>query len=453
MNYLKLLICKLRDNKLFSTVLVGLALSSFNIAEISACQVTPTVNFMASDSVIIQGDTVTFTDQSTGDPTTWVWTVSPSTGVTFVDGTSSGSKDPKIQFDNEGVYSITLDASNSSGSGTLTKTAYIKVCPVGGCEPVAIYSASSTNVCAGSTVNFTDHSTGPVTQWYWSFDGGSPANSTIGSPSVEYSAPGTYSAMLVVSNDNGQDTLTTSITVNAIPTVSLIASPASVCSGSSTSLSAIGATTYTWQPATGLSASNIPNPTATISSSITYTVNGTSNGCSNTSTITVYVNPLPATPSISVSGGNVLTSNASTGNQWYKNGVIISGATAQSITLTTSGNYTVKVTDSNGCTSLPSTPYSYGISGIEEENDVNSINVYPNPTNGTFMIEADIKQSDKPMIVLYNLIGETVKTIEYSTAANGVYKKEVNVKELPSGVYFLSLRTSQGVSMKKIIKN
>src|SRR5690606_35262248 len=66
---------------------------------------------------------------------------------------------------------------------------------------------------------------------------------------------------------------------------------------------------------------------------------------------------LPPTPTISGSplsfceGGNTtLTSSAVSGNQWYRNGVLIPGETGQSIIVTQGGNYTVSVTV-NGCTS------------------------------------------------------------------------------------------------------
>ena len=75
-------------------------------------------------------------------------------------------------------------------------------------------------------------------------------------------------------------------------------------------------------------------------------------------TITVTVNPAPATPTITpggpttfCTGGNVtLTSSSAAGNQWFVNGSPIGGATNQTYLATTAGDYTVTVTTS-GCTS------------------------------------------------------------------------------------------------------
>jgi len=95
----------------------------------------------------------------------------------------------------------------------------------------------------------------------------------------------------------------------------------------------------------------------TVSTAGTYTVSVTSGGCTSASSAgtTVTVNPLPATPSITAggsttfcSGGSVvLTSSSATGNVWS------TGATTQSITVSTAGTYTVSVT-SGGCTSAAS---------------------------------------------------------------------------------------------------
>jgi Secretion system C-terminal sorting domain len=77
--------------------------------------------------------------------------------------------------------------------------------------------------------------------------------------------------------------------------------------------------------------------------------------------VTVEVNAVPVTPAVTVTGGAaaatfcaggnaVLNSSSATGNQWYKDGIIITGATNQTYTVTQSGNYTVKTT-TNSCAS------------------------------------------------------------------------------------------------------
>jgi len=62
----------------------------------------------------------------------------------------------------------------------------------------AAFTASSTNICNGGSVQFTDQSVGTPTSWNWTFEGGNPATSTLQNPLVTYPTPGIYDVTLVV---------------------------------------------------------------------------------------------------------------------------------------------------------------------------------------------------------------------------------------------------------------
>ncbi len=81
----------------------------------------PTADFVASNTAVVVGDTVAFTDQTIGDPTAWSWTFTGGTPA------SSTDRDPTVQYNTEGTYSVTLTATNGVGSDTVTKTGYITV--------------------------------------------------------------------------------------------------------------------------------------------------------------------------------------------------------------------------------------------------------------------------------------------------------------------------------------
>ncbi len=89
------------------------------------------------------------------------------------------------------------------------------------------------------------------------------------------------------------------ITINPYPSITT-SEPTTICSGHSTPLNAVGASFYFWSPSTGLSNPIVPNPIANPTETTLYTVIGTTNGCSDTSTLIVTVNPTP----IVVSGGD-----------------------------------------------------------------------------------------------------------------------------------------------------
>ena len=74
--------------------------------------------------------------------------------------------------------------------------------------PVADFTTSTTTVSEGESVTFTSTSTNNPTEYYWEFEGGTPATSTSSSPSVTYNTIGSYDVKLTVSNSAGQDSET-----------------------------------------------------------------------------------------------------------------------------------------------------------------------------------------------------------------------------------------------------
>jgi hypothetical protein len=133
------------------------------------------------------------------------------------------------------------------------------------------------------------------------------------------------------------------------------------------SATALTANTLRWytQPTGGTYTTTAPVPSTTTAGTYTYYVSqaNANNDESMRAAITVIVNALPATPVITAggsttfcTGGSVdLTSSATSGNVWSNN------ATTATITVNATGNYSVTVTDANGCSSV-STPISVNVS-------------------------------------------------------------------------------------------
>ena len=82
------------------------------------------------------------------------------------------------------------------------------VCSAPSSAPTANITADMTEGCPGTTITFDDASGGAPTSWSWTFPGGSPASSTLESPSVTYATAGTYNVTLTVTNTFGTDTYT-----------------------------------------------------------------------------------------------------------------------------------------------------------------------------------------------------------------------------------------------------
>ena len=147
------------------------------------------------------------------------------------------------------------------------------------------------------------------------------------------------------------------VTVNPTPVVNASAAQSTLCSGLSVGLSASGADTYVWSPATGLSGTTGSAVNASPTTSTVYTVTGTSNGCSATQTLSLTVNPSPSatlsTSNVTCNGGSngSLQANVSGGtapfNYSWNTSPVQTGATASNLS---SGAYTVSISDANGCT-------------------------------------------------------------------------------------------------------
>ncbi len=168
-------------------------------------------------------------------------------------------------------------------------------------------------------------------------------------------------------------------------------------------------------------------------------------GCESSRTAVVAtVNPTPATPTVT-SNGVVLTSSATTGNQWYLNGTLIPGATGQTHTPTAFGTYTV-VSTVNSCASAASTGVAIGL-GVNKALAGMSVEVYPNPASGSFNVKLNGYQKDAA-VVLYSLTGQMIATDKVSADGKA---KNMDIKGLAAGTYMLKVTSDKGVQVTRLV--
>ena len=251
-------------------------------------------------------------------------TASGSTNYVWMPGNLTGAT---VVVNPTTTTTYTVTGTNAQGCIS-TATTTVTVNPL----PVVTATSSAASVCVGGSVTLTG---GGASSYTWN-------NNVMNAISFVPTATTTY--MVTGTDANGcVNTAMTTVTVNPLPTVTANSSAASVCAGSSVTLTGGGASTYTWN-------NNVMNafpfiPTATN----TYMVTGTDvNGCVNTALVTVSVNPLPIVslgPNIIQCGGTAMLNAGNMGSTYMWS----NASTTQTITVSASGTYIVFVTDVNGC--------------------------------------------------------------------------------------------------------
>ncbi len=242
------------------------------------------------------------------------------------------------------IYKVRMANGDASSEGYNRNNKATDICEVNPSFFHIMQQTSGTSNNANIKVyydNTIDGSWDKVGNW-----NGSLWNNYVGS-STSSGSPLYYGS---VNNVSLSSSTPIALTKNA-PVLTASASPSSICSGSSTTLTASGASTYSWTDGTNTYSGN--NITVYPTTTTTYTVTGTSNTCSATTTVTVTVNPSPiittsASPT-SICEGESSTLTASGANTYSWSHSLGSGS---SITVTPSSTttYTVTGTSTEGCT-------------------------------------------------------------------------------------------------------
>jgi PKD repeat protein len=169
----------------------------------------PVADFTGTPTTITDGSSVVFDDTSTGVPDTWLWD--------FGDGQTSPDENPIHQYNLvdplvAATYTVALTATNSIGSDTRTKTAYIRVNPA---PPTVSFTGVPESGDRPLPVDFTGTSTGTPTSVLWTFGDGQTSTAGLNVTHV-YQAAGTYTVTLAVTTATGSSSMTRSnyITVN-----------------------------------------------------------------------------------------------------------------------------------------------------------------------------------------------------------------------------------------------
>ena len=247
----------------------------------------PVITASANTYSICSGGSVTL---SAAGASTYSWSSSPS-------GFTSSLASPSVSPTATTTYSVTGTSNGCNASSSTSVT-------VSNSSNLSITGSAST-ICTGNRVSLT---VSGANTYSWS--GPSSYSATGNSVIVSPTATGAYS--VTGSNSSGcSATASYSITVTSGPSVTVTPSAPTICLGASTTLTASGATSYSWTPSTGLSSSTGSSVTANPTATTTYTVYGTTGSCTSTNTVTVTVtaSKISGNTQVIYCGGSLKTGN------------------------------------------------------------------------------------------------------------------------------------------------
>lgn len=258
-----------------------------------------------NNGYICNGGTVTLTANPAGGANTYTWSGPALSSTTVAAPTAT----PTVTS----TYSLVV-SNGTAGSGCAPSTVYTTTVTVNS-TPIAAPTNSGT-ICVGGTVTLNANPAGGATSYSWT--GAALSSTTIAGPTATPTVTGVYS--LTVSDGSTQPgcspstIYTTSVTVNAAPSLSGITTNSPLCAGASLALNANGAsnvTAYSWSGPVAISSStsaaaSVAGVTSGATGNYSVTVNnGSGSGCAITYTTAVTVNSLPTLASVAASTNNL----------------------------------------------------------------------------------------------------------------------------------------------------
>ncbi|MDP4280894.1 MAG: C1 family peptidase [Bacteroidota bacterium] len=378
----------------------------------------------------------------------------------------SGS--PTLSFNNTDHFGWDCQYTDSQ-RGSLydnpVSTYYFNGQVTGGVSPVPTITGPAT-ACV-STSSQTYYTESGMTNYTWTVSGGGNIVSGQGTNSVtvNWNLSGAQTISVNYTNSNGCPAAAPTVqNINIVPlpyNAGTVSGTPSVCAGDQNvsywTDPVLNATTYVWEVPTG---ATIISGSGTNSITVSYSPAASSgiisvygqDSCGNgnpSPDYNVTVNPIPPTPVISLSG-NCIVSTAQTGNQWFNENGLISGATSQTYCPPSDPHTYYDIVTLNGCSSDTSNTIFYVNSGISGNKNTGFI-VYPNPATSSFTIEktGDIATSSNPE--LFNILGNPVKTYDRMSVTGNTHKWVFDCTGLPGGVYYIRVNNEEEVS-KIIIK-
>jgi hypothetical protein len=417
--------------------------------------VTPSVSIATPNTTICSGTNVVFTATASngGASPVYQWKVNGAN----VGSNSNLFSSSSLAFGDVVTCVLTSNAAcatvANATSNSISMNVSSSVTPT-----VSVVATPGTSVCAGTPVTFlataTNGGTTPVYQWKVN-------GNNQGTNSATFTATGLNNGDAVTCFFTSNETCASPATVTSTP-IGMIVTPvpsapvatanSPVCEGSLLQLGAptVSGATYSWTGpnafVAGVEDPSIANPTA--ANSGTYSLVIAVNGCNSPAgTVNVVVNAKPTTPVVTQSG-NVLTSSAVSGNQWYLNNNFISNANGQSYTAGQQGWYVVVVTGPNGCSASSDSLFVTPV-GVVDLEFAKLIQVYPNPVsdNLNLDISGNVNSLDNWTYSITDIAG---RVVDFNHVSG--FNSRIGMSDKSAGVYFVNITDGDRHISFKVLK-
>lgn len=391
------------------------------------CQnfINPAINLTNFAAVTLTSATLSFNVDGLNTQTmNWTGNLAPNTStlVTL----------PQISVANLGahVFNVSVSSPNGGIDNNLANNNNNQKFTVGN---LLVFNAPSGQICAGTPLVI--NATG-ATSYSWS------TGATTASVSLNPSVTTVYTVVAT----SGACSSAKTVTVTVLPSPTVAVNTQSVCANKAATITASGASNYTWSTGAVLASINV-----SLSSSTNYTVTGfTSPSCFASLMFSVDVKP---NPSSSVVASNIscascangtLSVSASGGTAPYSYTWMPGNTNAALITNAVAGCYSVTIADALGCMAKDFGCVSFDVGLYHSLGGQSSVRVTPNPTKGEFVLEGT---DDGSTIEIFDVLGRLIKQQQTLT---GTTKLSLNGEA--NGVYYLRISSGSKLAVIKLVK-
>lgn len=357
-------------------------------------------------------------------------------------------------------------------------------------ELLALFSADTTNIVTGATIQFKNESEGDITSRTWTFEGGIPETSTDVNPVITYNEEGSFDVTLVVQSSTTSDTL---IRRNYIQVIKVAASDTAIHFSDNFDSELIDDSKWpyvandeenSWylgnpeesfsdinsenvysmmaqsdgEEALYLQSENFMIPDSNMIFSVWMYIDDPDNFSSTTSDISIYMGAEgSASPMWSYYGESTLSAGWNhlkidvdeeelIQEYFGQEGFIYFryyGTNNALVAIDDFKFYTTASDDDTG-------------TGLDErsDNDISGFELaqnYPNPFNPTTVISYEVQEASLVKLQVFDVLGRHIETLVNEPKNPGVYQQIFDASDLPSGIYMYKLTASSKSDIKKML--